>query len=182
MNYFEVYDAKTGKCLAKGNNHECRKALGCSSLETFYALAYRSLRGINKKYKVVIRKGSETAYPILGREDPALYGLSPDRIDEILNKKSFNVGDTVFVIARCSGIRRDVNGCAFADDPDSCPLVKGMQCDAERVAIFEDQIVDIQYVMDGVTITDIRFSLRTVATPEGDSVHHTYRDAERYVR
>ena len=70
MNYYAVYDAKSGLLLAEGNARECRKKLGCSSMDTFYALADRSARGINKKYRVVIKKGGEVDYPVLGENDP----------------------------------------------------------------------------------------------------------------
>lgn len=70
MNYYAVYDAKTGILLAEGNAVECRRKLKCSSLDTFYALVNRAKRGINKKYKVVIRKGGEVDYPVLGKNDP----------------------------------------------------------------------------------------------------------------
>ena len=70
MNYYAVYNASTGKLLAEGNARECKKKLGCSSLDTFYSLANRSARGINKKYRVVIKKGGEVDYPVLGKNDP----------------------------------------------------------------------------------------------------------------
>jgi len=70
MNLYEIYDNKTGKLLARGNARECKKKLGCSSMDTFYALANRSKRGINKKYRVVVLKGGETDYPVLGKDDP----------------------------------------------------------------------------------------------------------------
>lgn len=70
MNYYEVYLAETGRMVARGNARECRKQLGCSSLDTFYALVNRSIRGINKKYTVIKKKGGETDYPVLGANDP----------------------------------------------------------------------------------------------------------------
>ena len=70
MNYYEIYSVETGKLIAKGTARECRKQLGCSSLDSFYALANRSLRGINKKYNVIKKKGGETDYPVLGATDP----------------------------------------------------------------------------------------------------------------
>lgn len=70
MNYYAVYDAKTDRLLAEGNARECRKVLGCSSIDSFYALVNRSARGINKKYRVVIKKGGEVEYPVLGKNDP----------------------------------------------------------------------------------------------------------------
>ena len=70
MKYYAIYDAYSGELLAEGNAAECRKELGCSSLDSFYALANRSKRGINKKYRVVIKKGGETDYPVLGKNDP----------------------------------------------------------------------------------------------------------------
>lgn len=70
MNYYAVYDAESGKMLAEGNARECQKKLRCASIDSFYALANRSLRGINKKYRVVIKKGGETDYPVLGKSDP----------------------------------------------------------------------------------------------------------------
>ena len=70
MNYYEIYSAKTGKLLARGTAKECKRILGCASLDSFYALANRSRRGINKNYKVVIKKGGETDYPVLGADHP----------------------------------------------------------------------------------------------------------------
>lgn len=70
MKYYEIYDKETGRLLAKGNSRECRKKLGCSSMDTFYALVNRSLRGINKKYDVKIVKGGLADYPVLGKDDP----------------------------------------------------------------------------------------------------------------
>lgn len=70
MNYYEIYLADSGRLVARGTARECRKQLGCSSLDTFYALANRSIRGINKKYKVIRKKGGETDYPVLGANDP----------------------------------------------------------------------------------------------------------------
>ena len=69
MNYYEIYDKKTGQLLARGTARECRKELGCASLDTFYTLASRSIRGINKKYSVMKMKGGETDYPVLGKEE-----------------------------------------------------------------------------------------------------------------
>lgn len=70
MNYYAIYDAYSGELMAEGNSEECRKALGCASLDSFYALANRARRGINKKYRVVIKKGGEVEYPVLGKNDP----------------------------------------------------------------------------------------------------------------
>lgn len=70
MKYYAVYDARTDELLAEGNSRECREQLGCSSMDTFYALVNRAKRGINKSYKVVIKKGGEVDYPVLGIKDP----------------------------------------------------------------------------------------------------------------
>lgn len=70
MKYYAVYDARTDELLAEGNSRECREKLGCSSMDTFYALVNRSRRGINKSYKVVIEKGGKVDYPVLGSKDP----------------------------------------------------------------------------------------------------------------
>lgn len=67
MNLYEVYDRQTDYLLARGTARECQKELGCSSIDSFYSLANRSLRGINKKYRVVITKGGDTDYPVLGK-------------------------------------------------------------------------------------------------------------------
>lgn len=69
MNYYAIYDAKSGSLLAEGTARECRRKLGCASLDSFYALANRSARGINKKYKVVCKKGGETDYPVLNERE-----------------------------------------------------------------------------------------------------------------
>ena len=81
MNYYAVYDAKTGILLAEGNAVECRRKLKCSSLDTFYALVNRAKRGINKKYRVVIKKGGEVDYPVLGKDDP-IYVVKRKRDNE----------------------------------------------------------------------------------------------------
>lgn len=70
MNYYAVYDRYSDELLAEGTARECMKALGCASLDSFYALANRSRRGINKKYRVVIKKGGEVDYPVLGKGSP----------------------------------------------------------------------------------------------------------------
>ena len=70
MNYYEIYLADSGVMVAKGTARECKKQLGCASMDSFYALAARSIRGINKKYTVVKKKGGETDYPVLGANDP----------------------------------------------------------------------------------------------------------------
>ena len=70
MNYYEIYDRYSDELLAKGTARECRKQHGCASLDSFYALANRARRGINQKYRVVILKGGETDYPVLGENDP----------------------------------------------------------------------------------------------------------------
>lgn len=71
MNYYEVYLKESGRLVARGTARECRRQLGCASLDSFYALANRSIRGINGKYTVVKKKGGETDYPVLGVNDPA---------------------------------------------------------------------------------------------------------------
>jgi len=70
MNYYEVYSSESGRLLARGTARECRRKLGCSSIDSFYALANRSRRGINLKYQVIIKKGGEVDYPVLGEFDP----------------------------------------------------------------------------------------------------------------
>lgn len=70
MNYYVIYDSRTGVLLAEGNSLECKRKLGCSSMDTFYALVNRSRRGIKHKYKVVIKKGGDVDYPVLGKSDP----------------------------------------------------------------------------------------------------------------
>ena len=54
MNYYEIYDRYSGELLTRGNAAECRKALGCASLDGFYA----------------IKKGGQVDYPVLGKDDP----------------------------------------------------------------------------------------------------------------
>lgn len=70
MKYYEIYDAKTDRLLAKGTARECKRILGCPNINAFYMLANRSLRGINKAYRVIIKKGGETDYPVLGENHP----------------------------------------------------------------------------------------------------------------
>lgn len=70
MNYYEIYLGSTGELLARGNARECKRKLGCASMDSFYALVNRSYRGINHKYRVIIKKGGEVDYPVLGVHDP----------------------------------------------------------------------------------------------------------------
>jgi hypothetical protein len=70
MNYYEVYLRDSNQLVARGTARECRKQLGCASLDSFYALVNRSIRGINKKYYAIKKKGGETNYPVLGANDP----------------------------------------------------------------------------------------------------------------
>lgn len=72
MKYYEIYDKKTDLLIARGTSIECKKQLGCASIDSFYALANRSRRGINKAYRVVIKKGGETDYPVLGPDTPPM--------------------------------------------------------------------------------------------------------------
>lgn len=74
MNLYEVYDKESDILLARGTARECQKKLGCASIDSFYALANRSVRGINKAYRVVITKGGDADYPVLGEKDPARLG------------------------------------------------------------------------------------------------------------
>ena len=74
MNYYAIYDAYSGELLAEGNAEECRKQLGCASLDSFYALANRARRRINKKYRANKKKGGEVDYPVLGKDDPITKG------------------------------------------------------------------------------------------------------------
>ncbi len=69
MNYYAIYNSRTGVLLAEGNSLECKRKLGCSSMDTFYALVNRSRRGINHKYNVIIKKGGDVDYPVLGKKD-----------------------------------------------------------------------------------------------------------------
>lgn len=72
MKYYEIYDTVTGSLICRGTSRECKEALGCASMDSFYALANRSRRGINKSYRVEIKKGSATSYPVLGPSTPKL--------------------------------------------------------------------------------------------------------------
>ena len=81
MNYYEVYDRYSDELLARGTARECRKQLGCASLDSFYALANRSRCGTNKNYRVVILKGGETDYPVLGKDSP-IHKMEAERYAE----------------------------------------------------------------------------------------------------
>lgn len=56
LNYYAIFDALTDELIAEGNARECKEKLGYSSIDTFYALVSRSNRGLNKSYKVVVKK------------------------------------------------------------------------------------------------------------------------------
>ena len=71
LKYYEIYDKATGTLIAKGTARECKTQLCCASIDSFYALANRARRGINKTYRVVIKKGGETDYPVLGERTPS---------------------------------------------------------------------------------------------------------------
>ncbi len=69
MNYYEVYDRKTGELLARGTARECRRQLGSASLDSFYATVNRAIRGKNGRYTARKMKGGETDYPVLGEKE-----------------------------------------------------------------------------------------------------------------
>lgn len=91
MNYYEIYDNLTGQLAAKGNAQECREQLGCASMDSFYALANRSLRGINKRYTVTKMKGGETDYPVLGENDP-IHEYGAKILEPVTKHEERNVG------------------------------------------------------------------------------------------
>jgi len=93
MNYYEIYDAKTGELLASGTSRECKKKLGCSSIDTFFSLANRSKRGINKKYKVIIKKGGEVEYPVLGKDSPVHKTEAQNKERKMLHEKKVREED-----------------------------------------------------------------------------------------
>lgn len=69
MNYYEVYDRYSDELLAKGTARECRKILGFASVDGFYCTVRRARNGISNKYRVVVMKGGETDYPVLGKNN-----------------------------------------------------------------------------------------------------------------
>lgn len=66
MKYYEIYHNKTGTLLAKGTARECRKKMGCSTVDTFYALVSHCKTGRNSTYRVVVKESWETDYPVIG--------------------------------------------------------------------------------------------------------------------
>lgn len=61
MNYYEVYRSDSGELVAKGTARECRKQLGCASVDSFYTIVGQSLKGKYNKYKVVKMTGGQAA-------------------------------------------------------------------------------------------------------------------------
>ncbi len=85
MNYYAIYNAEGTVLLAEGTARECKKKLGCASIDSFYALANRSRRGINKKYKVVIKSGGNVLYPTLGKDDP-VFDMTEEEKEQMMDK------------------------------------------------------------------------------------------------
>ena len=70
MNYYEVCDRHSGELLAKGTARECGKILGLANVGSFYATAMQARKGISNKYRIVVMKGGDTDYPVLGKDSP----------------------------------------------------------------------------------------------------------------
>lgn len=51
--FYVVYSRKTDFPLCCGTSSECAKALGISSVSSFYSLVSRVESGLNKKYEIV---------------------------------------------------------------------------------------------------------------------------------
>ena len=106
MKYYEVYDATGERLLAHGNSRECMKILKCKSMDSFYALVNRSIRGINKKYKVIIRLGGDTEYPVLGKYDPvaAMSDNEKNEFGNWMRMRRKKLGITQKELAEAAGI------------------------------------------------------------------------------
>ena len=50
--FYTIYD-KNDDIVCSGNSDQCAAALGCKSVDSFYCLVSRCLRGTEKKYTVV---------------------------------------------------------------------------------------------------------------------------------
>ena len=72
MKYYEIYHKESNVLLAKGTARECRKIMGCSTIDTFYSLVSHVRTGRNNLYRVVTKESWETDYPVLGKKDPVL--------------------------------------------------------------------------------------------------------------
>ncbi len=81
MNYYEVYDRHSGELLAKGTARECRKILGLASVDGFYCIVRQARKGISNKYRIVVMKGGETDYPVLGKDSP-IHKMEAERYAE----------------------------------------------------------------------------------------------------
>lgn len=107
-------------------------------------------------------------------------GLSPDEIAALRAENAafkadieagrmvrvpHKVGDKVYVISNCQGVRRSLDGtmyshdgspgtatgyyCAYDENWDECPLAKGREeCDEKGCAVFEDTISAITICLD----------------------------------
>ena len=53
MRFYTVYDAKDDTIVASGSASECTDQLDFKSLDSFYCMISRVLKGQNRKYKVV---------------------------------------------------------------------------------------------------------------------------------
>lgn len=54
MKRYKVYSIKDNSLLAEGTSHECQKALGFVSVDSFYAIASLAKKGKSTKYIVEI--------------------------------------------------------------------------------------------------------------------------------
>lgn len=105
------------------------------------------------------------------------------------------VGDTVWVISNCDGVRRSLDGtmyssdgspgtatgyyCAYDGREDECPLAAGRdECDEEGFAVFEDAVSHISVqIGDEYEEPSIYIGLSHVSNYKDDKIYNTQAEA-----
>jgi uncharacterized small protein (DUF1192 family) len=109
----------------------------------------------------LIRESAERIAALRAEMDAFKADIEAGRLIRVPHK----VGDKVYVISNCQGVRRSLDGtmyshdgspgtatgyyCAYDENWDECPLAKGREeCDEKGYAVFEDSISTITIYLD----------------------------------
>ena len=138
------------ECSDYGEPNGCNRVSGeCGAYVLFTAIAAERDKLYNEKRML---KGNLAAYRQAEQ-------------DGRLVRMPHKIGDKVYVIASCHGVRRSLDGtmyshdgspgtatgyyCAYNEDWDNCPLARGREeCDEKGYAVFEDTISAITVYLD----------------------------------
>lgn len=63
MKYYAVYLRKTDELIVCGNSLQCQKQLKLASVDSFYSMVSKCLKGKNKKYEVLVEEDGDELQP-----------------------------------------------------------------------------------------------------------------------